>query len=242
MVINIFVPVYMKKIHLVAIVGLVILLDQALKIYVKTNFFLDTDHKVAGDWFSLYFVENPGMAYGLKFGGIYGKMALTIFRLLAVIFGTWYLSSILKKGYTKGFVICATLVYAGALGNLIDSCFYGLIFDKGMQYNPATEDYDRYQGIATFAKQGYASFLQGNVVDMLHFPVLKGTFPSWVPVWGGQPFEFFRPIFNIADAAISTGIISIIVFQKKLLKQPTSEKEHHTIETRTLDDDASQVS
>ena len=233
--------VYMKKVHLVVIIALILLADQALKIYVKTNFLLDTDHKMAGEWFSLYFVENPGMAYGLKYGGVWGKMALTIFRLVAVIFGTWYLGSIIKKGYTRGFIICAALVYAGALGNLIDSCFYGLIFDKGMQYNPLTEDYDKYSGLATFAKQGYAKFLQGNVVDMLHFPIIKGTFPTWFPIWSGERFVFFNPIFNIADAAISTGIISIIVFQKKLLKQPNAAKEHHTIETATRSDDAAQI-
>jgi signal peptidase II len=232
----------MKKIHLVIIIALVLIADQALKIYVKTSFPLNTQHPMAGDWANLYFVENPGMAYGMKFGGNWGKVALTIFRMIAVVFGTWYLGSIIKKGYSKGFIICASLIYAGALGNLIDSCFYGIIFDKGMVYNAEMKDYVNYKGLATFAKNGYASFLHGNVVDMLYFPIIHGKFPTWVPFWGGESFEFFRPIFNIADAAISTGVISIILFQKKMFKQRIAEKEHHTIETTTLTDDLSQVS
>ncbi len=232
----------MKKIHLVIIVALVIIADQALKIYVKTNFELEQKIPLMGNWSFLYFVENPGMAYGMKFGGTTGKLILTLFRLLAVIFGTWYLGSIIKKGYSKGFLVCAALVYAGALGNLIDSCFYGIIFDKGMLYNKVLDQYENYSGIATFSKQGYTSFFYGNVVDMLHFPIINGTFPSWVPKWGGQSFQFFSPIFNIADAAISTGIISIIVFQKKMFKQQKQDTEHPAIETKSLVNDESQVS
>ena len=182
------------------------------------------------------------MAYGWKFGGNWGKMALTIFRLGAVIFGTWYLASILKKGYTKGFIICASLIYAGALGNLIDSCFYGLVFDKGMTFNNQIQDYVGYGGLAVFANKGYAGFLHGNVVDMLYFPLIKGTFPTWFPFWGGENFIFFRPIFNIADAAISTGVITIFVFQKRLFKQQEVVVENQTVETVTLTDDRSQIS
>jgi signal peptidase II len=232
----------MKKIHLVIIVALVLIADQALKIYVKTGFLLNTSHPIAGNWFNLYFVENPGMAYGMKFGGSWGKLALTVFRMGAVVFGTWYLGSIIKKGYTKGFIICASLIYAGALGNLIDSCFYGMIFDKGMLYDAASGDYTNYSGLAAFSKVGYSSFLHGNVVDMLYFPVLHGTFPKWFPVWGGEPFEFFRPIFNIADAAISTGVISILVFQKRIFRKQNEDTNFNTIETKTLTDDQSQIS
>jgi signal peptidase II len=232
----------MKKIHLVIIVALVLIADQALKIYVKTSFPLNTSHAVAGNWFNLYFVENPGMAYGMKFGGNWGKLALTVFRMLAVVFGTWYLGSIIKKGYSKGFIICASLIYAGALGNLIDSCFYGMIFDKGMLYQASFNDYTNYEGLAKFSKSGYSSFLHGNVVDMLYFPVIHGTFPKWFPVWGDQPFEFFRPIFNIADAAISTGVISILVFQKRIFRKQHDDTNFNTIETKTLTDDISQMS
>ena len=234
----------MKKIHIVIIVALVILADQALKIYVKTSFTLDTEVPVLGNWFKLYYVENPGMAYGLKWGGAAGKLFLTIFRLIAVIFGTWYLSGIVKKGYSNGFIICAALIYAGALGNLIDSCFYGMIFDKGMLLKTieGEEQYVNYSGIAAFAKQGYASLFHGNVVDMIHVEIIKTKLPTWVPFWGGKPFDFFGPIFNIADAAISTGIISLLVFQKKLFPKAKIETNKQTIETTTLVDDVSQVS
>jgi signal peptidase II len=190
----------------------------------------------------LYFVENPGMAYGWKFGGNWGKMALTVFRLAAVIFGTWYMGKIIRQHYHKGFIICAALVYAGALGNLIDSCFYGLIFDKGMTFDPQINEYMGYDGLAVFSKHGYASFLHGKVVDMLYFPVIKGHFPAWVPGWGGQSFEFFRPIFNLADASISTGIITILVFQKRFFRHHNKVDEHHTIETGALADDTSHIS
>ncbi len=232
----------MKKIHLVIIIVLVLIADQVLKIYIKTSMPLNTSREVAGSWFQLYFVENPGMAYGWKFGGNFGKLALTIFRMGAVLFGTWYLGRIIKNGYSKGFIICAALIYAGALGNLIDSCFYGMIFDKGMLYNSVANNYVDYGGLAVLSKNGYSSFLHGNVVDMLYFPVIHGTFPKWMPVWGGEAFEFFRPIFNIADAAISTGVISILLFQKRFFGQRLNKETHHTVETVSLSDDASQVS
>ena len=232
----------MKKGHVIGIIALIIIADQALKYYIKTTYHLNTSHKVLGNWFQLYFVEKPGMAYGWKFGGNWGKIALTVFRLIAVVFGTWYLGKIIKQHYHKGFIFCAALVYAGALGNLIDSCFYGLIFDKGMIYDPQINDYVGYSGLAVLSGKGYASFLHGNVVDMLYFPVIKGHFPSWFPVWGGDDFEFFRPIFNIADAAISTGIITILLFQKKFFNQDPASTNPSTVETRAVVDDASQVS
>ena len=172
---------------------------------------------------NLFFVENPGMAYGMKFGGNWGKIALTVFRLGAVIFGIFYLGRIIREKYHSGFIICASLIFAGALGNLIDSCFYGLVFDKGMVFNNLMQDYSGYFGVAKFSSHGYNSFLHGNVVDMLYFPVMRGRFPSWIPGWGGQDFEFFRPIFNLADAAISGGVITILVFQKKFLRKKGSD-------------------
>jgi signal peptidase II len=232
----------MKPRYLIILIVLIVIADQALKIYIKTNFLLNTSHRVLGNAFQLYFVENPGMAYGWKFGGDWGKIALTIFRLIAVIFGSWYLGKVIRQGYHKGFVICAALVYAGALGNLIDSCFYGLIFDKGMVFDPQIKDYMGYDGLAVLSKHGYSSFLHGNVVDMLYFPVIKGHFPSWFPIWGGESFEFFRPIFNVADAAISTGVITILVFQKRFFRQRNVTVENHTVETGALVDDVSQVS
>lgn len=231
----------MKARNLALIVALVVIADQALKFYIKTTLPLNTSREMLGESFQLYFVENPGMAYGWKFGGEWGKVALTVFRLIAVVFGTWYLGSIIKKKYHKGFIIMAGLVYAGAIGNLIDSCFYGMIFDKGMLYNAALNDYVNYEGLARFSSTGYASFLHGNVVDMFYFPVIRGTFPDWFPLWGGEPFEFFRPIFNIADAAITTGVLSILLFQRRFFKHAGNE-QHNTVETETLVNDTNQVS
>lgn len=215
----------MKKAHVFIIVLLVILADQALKYYTKTNFYLNTSRPVLGNWFQLYFVENPGMAYGLKFGGDWGKLALTVFRMGAVVFGVFYIGRIIRQGYHKGFIVCASLIFAGAVGNLIDSCFYGLIFDKGMVFNPNFGDYMGYDGLAAVSTKGYGKFLHGNVVDMLYFPLIKGHFPSWFPVWGNEDFEFFRPIFNLADAAISGGVISIIVFQRKFFIEKNQQKQ-----------------
>ncbi len=232
----------MKARHVTFIILLIIIADQVLKFWIKTNFHLNESRSVIGNGFQLYFVENPGMAYGWKFGGEWGKMALTIFRMGAVVFGTWYLGKIIRHKQHKGFIFCASLVYAGALGNLIDSSIYGLIFDKGMTVDPAIKEYIGYNGLARVSAKGYAGFLHGNVVDMLYFPLIKGHFPSWFPFWGGNDFEFFRPIFNIADASITTGVISILVFQKRFFKQQDDNIQHPTVETDALVNDQSQVS
>jgi signal peptidase II len=232
----------MKGVKIAAIILLVVIADQVLKIWIKTHYNLHDHHDVIGSGFQLYFVENAGMAYGWKFGGDWGKFALTVFRLAAVFFGTFYLGRIIKQKYHPGFIVCAALIYAGALGNLIDSCFYGMIFDKGMLPDPSGNDYIIYSGLAKFSNHGYASFLHGNVVDMLYFPVINGHFPKWFPFWGGEDFQFFRPIFNIADASISTGVITILVFQKRFFKQHNGSQSHHTVETGALVNDESQVS
>ncbi|HET9057284.1 MAG TPA: lipoprotein signal peptidase [Chitinophagaceae bacterium] len=223
----------MRLKHLILLIALIVLGDQALKFWIKTSFYYGEERKVLGNWFRLYFIENEGMAYGWKFSGGWGKLLLTIFRLGAVIFGTWYLGRIIKRGYHKGFIICAGLIYAGALGNLIDSLFYGLIFNAS---SPDT--------IATlFPKTGgYASFLHGQVVDMLYFPLLENkTFPSWVPIWGGDRFTFFSAIFNIADASISIGVITLLLFQNKFFKNKHTEEANPTMETNTNVTDEMQV-
>jgi signal peptidase II len=181
------------------------------------------------------------MAYGLKFGGDMGKIALTIFRFAAVIFGTWYLGRLISRRHHRGFIFCAALIYAGALGNLIDSAVYGLIFDKGMVYNQAINEYVGYSGLAQFSSKGYTGFLHGNVVDMFYFPIVRTHFPSWVPFWGGQELEFFRPIFNIADAAISIGVISILLFQKRFFRQRNADENHPVGETTAKVTDEAQV-
>lgn len=193
-------------------------------------------------WFHLHFIENPGMAWGWKFGNETGKVVLTLFRLAAVIFGTWYLGRIVRHHYHRGFIVCAALIYAGALGNLIDSMFYGMIFDKGLVFDPVNaKDYIGYSGVASLSTEGYSSFLHGSVVDMLYFPIFETTLPSWVPFWGGEQFEFFSPIFNIADASISIGVITLLVFQKRFFKKKKDETEYRTMETNADISDKVQV-
>lgn len=222
----------MKLRSAVAIILTVIIIDQALKFWIKTSFPFGHVMDIAGQsWAKLYFIENEGMAWGWKFGGEWGKMLLTLFRLAAVIFGTWYLGKIVKGGYSRGFIVCASLIYAGALGNLIDSMFYGMLF--------SASDYNT---VANFLpEKGYAGFLHGHVVDMLYFPMIRSTYPSWVPFVGGEQFEFFSPIFNIADAAISVGVITLLIFQKRFLHRKEAEPAHPTIETGTELNDKAHV-
>ncbi len=226
----------MKAKQLILLILCIIFADQALKLYIKLNYFIGEEHLVLGQqWVRLHFVENEGMAWGWKFGGGFGKIALTLFRLGAVIWGSFLLHDFIQKKLHKGFIICAAMIYAGALGNLIDSLFYGIIFDQSNPYA---------QNIAHLFPSGggYASFLHGKVVDMLYFPIITNAhFPSWVPIWGGEDFEFFRPVFNIADASISTGVMIILLFQNKFLAKETTT-QHDTIETSSEADDATQIS
>lgn len=183
-----------------AIILLVIIADQWLKIWVKTNFYLGEELQIL-PWFRLLYVQNPGMAFGWSLGN---KLALTLFRLTATIFGFWYLSRLLKKqSFKTGLCVCVALILAGAIGNLIDCTFYGLIFN-----NPAPPD------VATLfpAAGGYAPVFHGQVVDMLYFPLFHFFWPRWMPFVGGEYFEFFHPIFNLADAAVSVGVIALILF------------------------------
>lgn len=210
----------MKRNQLVLLIAGVLIADQALKIWIKTNHPTGEVLRVFGSsWFRLHFIENPGMAWGWKFGNEIGKMILTLFRLAAVIAGTWYLGKFIREKYSKGFIICAALIYAGAAGNLIDSMFYGMVFDKGLHFSVALNDYMGYLGVAEFSNTGYSSFLHGSVVDMLYFPIIDTSFPNWIPVIGGDRLEFFSPIFNIADASISIGVITLLLFQKQFIKK-----------------------
>ncbi|WP_223710064.1 lipoprotein signal peptidase [Niabella beijingensis] len=218
----------------IAIILLVLLVDQVVKIYIKTHYPIGEVTRIFGmNWARLHFIENSGMAWGWKFGNEGGKVALTLFRLAAVIFGSFLLVRFARERYTRGFMVCVALIYAGALGNLIDSMFYGMIFDKGLHFDPAFGDYVGYDGIAKMGGKGYASFLHGSVVDMLYFPMVKTHYPSWFPWVGGQPFEFFAPIFNIADMAISTGVIALLVFQKRFYKKAGRTEVPQTNETIT---------
>ena len=212
---------------------LLLVADQALKYYIKTNYTLGEEHNVLGNWFRLHFVENEGMAWGLQFGGDFGKIILTLFRLVAVIWGTFYLRNIVEKKYHTGFIICAALIYAGAFGNLIDSMFYGLIFNASDPFTTAA---------LLPPEGGYTNFLHGKVVDMLYFPIIETSYPPWFPIanWRGEPFEFFSPVFNLADASISTGVIALLVFQKKFFLHKENEK-HNVIETEANASDQAQV-
>lgn len=180
--------------------------------------YLGQEFAVLGNWFIIHFTENNGMAFGMEFGGDTGKIALSVFRIIAVSLIGFYLFRTAAKGAKTGLIVAGSLIFAGAMGNILDSMFYGIIFN------------DSYHQIATFMPEqgGYAPFLFGRVVDMLYFPLIDGTFPDWLPFWGGQEFLFFRPVFNIADTAITTGISMIIVFQKRYfpneeVPQPSAE-------------------
>jgi signal peptidase II len=200
-----------KKVALLILV--ILFIDQAIKFYIKLNYFIGEEHLILGSWARLHFVENEGMAWGLKFGGSWGKIALTLFRLVAVIWGTFLIKGFIEKKYHNGFLICVALIYAGAVGNLIDSMFYGMIFENSAPYTTQVARLFPVGG-------GYASFLHGRVVDMFYFPIITNAhFPSWVPFWGGEEFEFFRPVFNFADAAISSGVIALFVFQGVFFKE-----------------------
>ena len=217
------------------IVALVIIADQVLKFWIKTSFTYGPVLNMAGQkWAQLYFIENPGMAWGMELGGNWGKMILTLFRLAAVTFGTWYLIKIVRQNYSRGFIVCASLIYAGALGNLIDSMFYGLLFSESS-----------YMQVGRFlpAGGGYGGFLHGKVVDMLYFPIVNSSFPDWMPLIGGTRFEFFSPIFNIADASISIGVITLLIFQKRFLhkKEEASVEEENTTGTQLSTEEAKQM-
>lgn len=224
----------MKARQVILLIALIILGDQALKLYIKLNYYAGEEHLVLGQWFRLHFVENEGMAWGWKFGGDFGKIALTLFRLVAVIWGTFLIKGFIQKKYHKGFIICASLIYAGALGNLIDSMFYGMLFDASDPF---------VQNVAGFAQlgKGYAGFLHGKVVDMLYFPIIRDAhYPSWFPLWAGEPFEFFRPVFNIADASISIGVMTILIFQNTFFDKEEPVR-HPLVETKAEVSDDTQV-
>lgn len=187
------------------LIFLILLVDQLSKIYVKTNFILGEEVHVF-NWFQIHFIENEGMAWGTKIPGAYGKLILTVFRLFAVTgIGYWLWDAVERKKSSNYLIVAIALILAGAFGNIIDSVFYGVIFD------------DSHQQVATlFAEKPYGTWLNGQVVDMFYFPFIKDyPMPEWVPYFGGREFTFFNAIFNVADMAISTGVGILIVFNKK---------------------------
>jgi signal peptidase II len=180
------------------LIVLIILVDQVIKTWVRTHMELGQEIHLLGDRGLLRYTENNGMAFGWEIGGEGGKLVLTLFRILAVAGIGYGLVYLIKHKYHRGLIICVALIFAGALGNIVDSTFYGLLYQ-------------------------HRKFLEGQVVDMFYFPLIRGTYPSWFPGWHDQPFEFFEPIFNLADASISVGVIAILIFQKRYFKHEQPE-------------------
>lgn len=196
------------------IIILILIIDQVSKFYIKTNFMLGEEIRVA-DWFRILFVENKGMAWGAQIPGEYGKLLLTTFRLIAVPFiGYWLWDSIRKNG-SRILIVAISFIFAGAVGNIIDSVFYGVIFDHS------------YNQVATFMPEdgGYAPMLYGHVVDMLYFPLWSGYLPEWLPIWGGDYFTFFEPVFNLADSAITVGVFLLLIFNKRAFPEDDKQKK-----------------
>jgi signal peptidase II len=176
----------------------IVLIDQIIKTWVRTNMYLGQDIHFLGDRGMLHYTENNGMAFGMELGGDLGKLVLTLFRIIAVIAIGYGMAYLIKHKYNRGLIMCVALIFAGALGNIVDSTFYGVIYQHG-------------------------TLFYGRVVDMFYFPLLSGYFPQWVPVWGGQDYIFFRPVFNLADASISVGVIIILLYQKRYFKREVPE-------------------
>lgn len=205
----------MKKI--VIITFLILLIDQASKFYIKTNFYLGESVEVFS-WFKLTFVENPGMAYGIQFGGLFGKYFLVAMRLILIGGMIYMFRKWLKEGTANNYLIIPmSMIFAGAIGNIIDGMFYGMIFDSGTYYEESINRWISYDGVsqATQFGHGYSHFLKGCVVDMFHFPLVDTTWPDWIPFFGGKKLEFFKYIFNVADSAITCGAIFLYIFRRK---------------------------
>ena len=192
----------------VLLVILILVADQILKFWVKTHMVLGEERHIFGDWGLLHFIENNGMAFGMEIGGKTGKLILSLFRIAAICAIIWFLSSLIRKKSHSGLILAVSAILAGAIGNLIDSAFYGMIFSESYSH-PA---------ILFPPDGGYSSFLTGRVVDMFYFPVINTTWPDWSPFRPGESLVFFRPVFNIADSAITCGVFSIIIFQKKMFR------------------------
>ncbi|MGI6338418.1 MAG: lipoprotein signal peptidase [Bacteroidales bacterium] len=192
----------------VLFIATIIIIDQALKIWIKTNMVIGQEIRLFGNWAFLHFIENNGMAFGMEMGGKTGKLILSLFRIAAITAIGWFLVSLIRKKAGMGLILSVSAIMAGAIGNIIDSAFYGMIFSESYS-QPA---------VLFPPGGGYSSFLQGRVVDMFYFPIIDTQWPDWSPFRPGESFVFFRPVFNIADSAITCGVFVILLFQRKMLK------------------------
>ena len=201
------------------------MIDQVIKLWIKSNMYLGQEIVLFPNWGIIHFTENNGMAFGMELEGSYGKLLLSSFRVLAIAGLGYYLYWLVKNKENRGYIYCIALVFAGALGNLLDSAFYGIIFNES------------YNQVATmFPKEGgYAPFLFGRVVDMFYFPMLHGHFPTWFPIWAGEDFIFFRPVFNFADFSISLGVGLIILNQKKYFAETSNEPDKVELPSNQID-------
>jgi len=206
-------------IYVIITVLTVLVFDHWLKFHIKTNYSLGETTIIFPNWFELHFTENPGMAFGLTLGGKWGKIVLTIFRIIASGVIIIYIRNLIKEGVKSATVILISLILAGAIGNIIDSILYGYFFEESSYHN-----------VAKFLPNGngYAPLFMGKVVDMLYFPLIDTNWPEWMPFIGGNRFQFFRPVFNIADAAISIGVFTILIFRRHLFPHSQSEETKDT--------------
>src|SRR5574344_272645 len=201
------------------VVFAILIIDQIIKIDVKTSMSLGESLHIT-DWFYITFIENNGMAYGLTF---FNKLVLSVFRIGAVAVIGWYIYKVIHQKHRTAYVICLAVIIAGAMGNIFDSMFYGLIFDQSTPYS-----------VSHFVSWGggYSSFLQGRVVDMFYFRLIVTTWPDWVPVWGGNQFIFFSPVFNFADACISCGVVILIIFFRSDLESLNGIFKKNSVENK----------
>ena len=195
----------------VLLIFLILLLDQILKIWVKTHMVIGQEIHLFGNWGILHFIENNGMAFGMEMGGKPGKLILSVFRVVAIFGIGWFLSSLITKKANLGLILAVSAIMAGAIGNIIDSAFYGMIFSESFSQH----------AVMFPPGGGYSSFLHGRVVDMFYFPIINTQWPQWSPFRPGESLVFFRPVFNIADSSITCGVLAIVLFQKKMFRDLT---------------------